>query len=167
MNTKINLDKKSLVTLVALAEGIKTSRPMTGPADLLDLATRLAELAKACDDRNTVTACVNGMYFTYDNASALVNKAAGKVEAEANRLVSATLHLVEDLFSGHAAGTVTVGGIPTNDTDGDNQGGDQEVFDRLARPFAIKKYPELDGHVFVRQSTGMTAGLHVKKHYGK
>jgi hypothetical protein len=147
MRTNINLDKKSIITLVALAEGIKTSRSGTGIADLLDLATRLNGLAKACDDNCTVTvaASVNGCWFEYPNTNALVTKAGLKVEAEANRLVSATMHLVEDLYTGHSVGQVVIGGFPdTSDTDGDtNEGGDTEVFDGykdVTRPLAIRKY---------------------------
>lgn len=147
MHKNINIDKKNLVLLAALAEGIKQVRPTSGPADLLDLATRLNGLAKACnpDSTDTIEVQVNGMYFTYPNTNALVTKAGLRVEAEAQRLTSATMHFIEDLFGGHAAGVATVGGIPNaNDSDGDtNEGSDQEFFDGLKdvnRPLGIKKY---------------------------
>ena len=133
MHKNINIDKKNLVTLTALAEGIKQVRSGTGIADLLGLATRLNGLAKACDPDSKVgiEVQVNGMTFAYPNTNALVTKAGLRVEAEAQRLTSATMHQIDDLFGGHAAGEATVGGIPNaNDTDGDlNEGSDQEVFD--------------------------------------
>jgi hypothetical protein len=169
MHNKNILNQKQIVVLVALAEGIKTSRVGTNPADLVDLASRLEGLAKACDDRNSVTVTVNGMTFTYANASTLVTKAAAKVEAEANRLVSSTLHLIEDLYTGHASGTVIIGGIPddnTNDIDGDNaphDGADTEVFDRLGhkdvtRPSVIRKYFGSLKTSTDRMPTGITDG---------
>jgi len=173
MRKNINLNKNQIIALVALAEGIKTSRPMTGPADLLDLSARLAELAKACDDRNTdtISASVNGISFFYPNANALVTKAGLKVEAEANRLVAATLHLIEDLYTGHASGTVVIGGIPTSDTDGDTEVSNDQ-YGRIAKYVGSIKVDCMptgicDGTVLHRVPTGMTAGHHVKKRYGK
>jgi hypothetical protein len=166
MNTKNILNANQIVTLVALAEGIKQVRPTSGPADLNDLARRLNEMAKACDDncKVSVAASVNGMWFTYPNANALVTKAGLRAEAEANRLVSSTMHLVEDLFAGHAIGQVVIGGFPdTNDTDGDtNEGGDTEVFDRLGhkdvRPLVNKKYVRSTESVRWPMPSGITDG---------
>ena len=117
MHTKNILNENNLVTLIALAEGIKTSRPMTGPADLNELASRLKDLAKACDpdSTDTISAYVNGAWFTYPNANALVTKAGLKVEAEASRLVQATMHLIEDLFTGRSVGLLDLGGIPNQE----------------------------------------------------
>lgn len=160
MHTKNILNENNLVTLIALAEGIKTSRPMTGPADLNELASRLKDLAKACDpdSTDTISAYVNGAWFTYPNANALVTKAGLKVEAEASRLVQATMHLIEDLFTGRSVGLLDLGGIP-NDIDGDtNEGADTEVFDgqygRIAKYMGSIKVdhshsPELDGQQWV------------------
>jgi hypothetical protein len=166
----VKLNKNQIISLVALAEGIKQVRPNSGPADLLDLAARLRDLARAVDDRNTIEVRINGMHFGYDNATSLVNKAAWKVEAEAQRLVSSTLHLVEDLFGGHAAGALVIGGIPDG-ADLTNEGGDQEVFDLRAAHMDGTAF--LDGTAFFRQPTGLMAEVRhrvptgIKKRYGK